>query len=435
METEFGSTEFAFLLMQPGLFVRASKGYKHPWRCKCRRTGAAEMRIAKSLVAPVAVATAVIGTAALSVVAGSPFEAMSKATTTSAGTSAGVQTSSRTVAAKIPGWRVIAKIGPFNKQVSGTLAANGPRVAWSVWKGQGFTAVERWNGKTWKQVAVPAKLTSYVRSAVAFDGSSIANFWLFNSAHPAEALRYSGTKWTLQKIPSWAVRKQASGGGYDVVTNVWGTYPNSHLWVFSLNAGAYAAYYNGHAWHKETLPETPVSVSVDASNDIWALGTRNIMHWNPQNGGWRTVQFPSFPPGGLPIGTVGYPQLTAASPHDVWLIGQAIASAGPGEDAWFGDHGNGKGWGFFFGTNNSVGSVAPDGNGGLWADTINANPSGFWLLDHLSGSKWAQVSLPAGVLPQSPLTLTYITGSRSLWATAQSISPQGTKALILKYGP
>ena len=86
------------------------------------------------------------------------------------------------------------------------------------------------------------------------------------------------------------------------------------------------------------------------------------------------------------------------------------------------------------GTGNSVGSVAPDGHGGLWADSIDANPSGFWLLNHLSGGKWTLLSLPSGVLPQSPLALTYITGSQSLWATAQSITPQGSKALILKYG-
>ena len=83
---------------------------------------------------------------------------------------------------------------------------------------------------------------------------------------------------------------------------------------------------------------------------------------------------------------------------------------------------------------NFAGSVAPDGHGGLWADSIDANPGGFWLLDHLSGGKWTQVSLPPGVWSQSPLTLTWIPGSRSLWATGQSIGAKGSKALILKYG-
>jgi hypothetical protein len=328
---------------------------------------------------------------------------------------------------------VFAKVGPFDKQVSGTLTAATPKAAWSVWTGQGFTAVDRWNGTAWRQVGVPAKLTGAVRSAVAFDGNTTGNFWLFDSSHPAQALRYSGTKWATQPIPSWALRKQSGGGGYNVVTKVSGTYGNSHVWVFSLNAGAYAAYYNGHAWHKETLPATPLAVDVDAANDIWALGAREIMHWTPS--GWHTLPLPPLPPGGLPVGTIQFTQLTAASPADVWVIGQVTATAGPVKDVWFTEHWNGKRWGFNTGPHNFAGSVAPDGHGGLWAESIDANPGGFWFLDHLSGGTWTNVKLPPGVWSQSPLTLTWIPGSRSLWATAQSISARGTKALILKYGP
>ena len=125
---------------------------------------------------------------------------------------------------------------------------------------------------------MPAKLTGAVRSAVAFDGNTTGNFWLFDSSHPATALRYSGTRWATRQIPSWAVRKQSGGGGYDVGASVFGSYSVPNVWVFSLNAGAYAAYYNGYAWHKVSLPETPLAVDVDASNDAWALGARAIMH-------------------------------------------------------------------------------------------------------------------------------------------------------------
>ncbi len=390
-------------------------------------------RFAGSLVAPAIVATAVLGTAALSVIAGSPFENLSKANAVSPGAT----TTADRVTGKTPGWRVLAKVGPYGKQVAGALTAGTPKAAWSVWKGQGFVAVDRWNGTAWKQVAVPAKLTGAVRSAVAFDGNSPGNFWLFDSSHPATALRYSGTKWATQQIPSWALRKQQGGAGYNVVANVWGTYSSSHVWVFSLNAGAYAAYYNGHAWHKESLPATPLAVDVDASNDIWALGSREIMHWNPFNGGWHTMPLPPLPPGGgiLPEGSIQYTQLTAASPADVWLVGQVTATAGPAKNVWFTQHWNGKSWGFNVGPTNFAGSVAPDGHGGLWADSIDANPGGFWLLDHFSAGEWTQVSLPAGVWSQSPLTLTWIPGSRSLWATGQSIGTKGSKALILKYGP
>ena len=384
-------------------------------------------RFAGSLVAPAIVATAVLGTAALSVTAGSPFVDMSKATTAKPG----ARTTAARVTAKSPGWRVFAKVGPFNKGVSGSLTAGTPKAAWSVWKGQGFTAVDRWNGTAWRQVGVPAKLTGAVRSAVAFDGNSTGNFWLFDSSHPAAALRYSGTRWTTQQIPSWALRKQSGGGGYDVVTKVFGTYSSSNVWVFSLNAGAYAAYYNGHAWHKERLAETPLAVDVDASNDAWVLGAREIMHFD---GTWHTLPLPPLPPGPLPVGTIKFTQLTAAYPNDVWVIGQVTATAGAAKNAWFTEHWNGKSWGFNLAPTNFAGSVAPDGHGGLWADSIDANPGGFWLLDHLSGGHWTELRLPPGVWSQSPLTLTWIVDTRSLWATGQSIGTQGSKALILRYG-
>lgn len=403
---------------------------------RSRRRGR-RLKPSPALLAPAVIAAAVLATAAVSVAAGRPVAALSTTTvasveskTTSPGTPKPAST------AKNQGWQVIAKIGPFNKQVTGTLGEDSPKVAWSVWAGQGFTAVDRWNGTAWKQVAVPAALTPYVGSAVAFDSGTGANFWLFDSYRPTEAVRYTGTGWTLQKIPSWALRKQSGGGGYDVTAAAWGT---DDLWVFSLGAGAYAAHYNGHAWAKIKLPETPVAVAADATDDIWALGSNEIMHRTPYSGVWHTVKFPAPPPVGLPAGTLSYQDLTADLPSDVWLVGQvtapAGATAGALKNTWFVQHWNGKSWGFYSGPTNFAGSVAPDGSGGLWADGINANPSGFWLLYHLSGGHWTSVSLPSGVMPQSPLTLTGIRGSKSLWATAQSISAQGSKALILKYGP
>jgi hypothetical protein len=397
---------------------------------RSRRRGR-RLKPSPALLASAVLATAVLATVALSVAAGRPVAALSTATVASAESKAGSATPNPATNAKTPGWRVIAKIGPFNKQVTGTLSADSPKVAWSVWAGQGFTAVDYWNGTAWKQVAVPAALTPYVRSAVAFDGYPSDNFWLFDSYRPTEAVRYTGSKWTLQKIPSWVLRMQSGGGGYDVTASASGQFD---VWVFSLGAGAYAAHYNGHAWDKMKLPETPLVVDAVASNEIWALGANEIMDWNPENGGWHTMPFPLPPPGALPAGSLSYTDLTVSYPGGVWLVGTVTASE-VAKDAWFVQHWNGKTWGFYRGPTIEVGSVAPDGNGGLWIDGINVNPSGFWLIYHLSGGKWTSVPLPSGVVPQSPLALSWIRGTASLWATAQGFGAQGIKTLILKYGP
>jgi hypothetical protein len=367
------------------------------------------MRINRSpLVASGVVATAVLGAAAIGV-ALSPVAAKSHAATIPAN----------------PGWRVVAKIGPFNGQVSGTLSAETPTGAWSVWTGPKFTAVERWNGSAWKQVAVPAALTAYVRSAVAFDGTA-NDLWLFNSHRPGEVVRYADGIWSLLPIPSWVLRT-AHGGGYQVTAVA----PSpTDVWVFSLGAGAYAAHYNGRAWAKVALPAAPLRVDADSAGDIWALGADFLMHWTPA-AGWRTVKFP--PPLPLPAGTLSYQDVAAAGPDDAWLVATFTPRTGSG-DSWFTWHWNGRSWAYHGGPTSFVGSVAADGHGGLWADGLNANPGGFWQLDHLAGSKWTTVTLPAGVWTQSPLTLTRIWGGSSLWATAQGISDKGTKALVLKDG-
>jgi hypothetical protein len=398
---------------------------------RSRRRGR-RLKPSPALLAPAALAAAILATAALSVAVGRPVAALSTTTVASIQSKTTSRATSKPpTTAKTPGWRVIAKVGSFSEYVTGTLTADSPKVSWSVWTGQGFTAVDRWNGTAWKQVAVPTALIPYVRSAIAFDGYPDNNFWLFDSYRPTEAVRYTGSTWALQKIPSWALRKQSGGGGYDVTAAVLGP---SDVWVFSLGAGAYAAHDNGHAWDKIKLPEAPVTVDADASNDIWALGANELMHWSASSDGWHAIKFPLLPPGELPAGTVNYQDLSVYNPDDLWLVGQVTATAGPLSNTWFVQHWNGKSWEFYDGPTNFVGSVAPDGSGGLWADGINANPSGFWLLYHLSGGHWTNVSLPSGVWPQSPLTLTGIRGSKSVWATAQSISAQGGKALILKYG-
>jgi hypothetical protein len=387
-----------------------------------------------SWIAPAVVSAAVVGTAALSVAAASPVPA-ARATVLSAKTAApGI-----TLAAK-PGWLVVAKVGPANSLANagafGTFSARGAKTAWSVWRSQGYSIVDRWTGTKWAQVTVPAKLAPYLRETAAYDGQA-GYLWLFSTYKPGQALLYSGGKWTTEKIPSWVLRKPKGDGAYNVTAAVFG---RTNVWVFSLGSassttGNYAARFNGHAWAKVKLPATPVAVAADAASDMWALGPASVMHWTPGHG-WQTVKSPLLPPGALPTGTIAFTDVTATSATDVSLIGQVTASAGPDKDTWFVEHWNGKSWGFNEGTTNFVGSVAPDGHGGLWADGVNDNPGGFWTLYHLSSGKWTSSKLPSVVWTQSPLTLTQIPGTRSLWAADVELPGQtGGKGLILRYNP
>ena len=331
-----------------------------------------------ALLAPGILATAVLATAALSVAAGHSVTVASTATITT------IQ--DKTTTPKAPGWRVITTIGPYNQSVSGTLTASSATSAWSVWTGTHFTAVERLAGTKWARVPLPANLTAYARSAVAFGGDSATDFWLFSSHRTTEALRFTGTKWTLAPIPSWVLGHRSGGGGPTASTAVLGP---DNVWVFSLGAGNYAAHYNGHAWTKVRLPATPDEVSTVGADDIWALAGSAALHWNGRS--WTTIKIPVA--AGKPPESVG--SLTATGPKSAWVL-RTILIPGPRTDAEV-LHWNGTKWLAVAGAPaDIIGSIVPDGSGGLWATGVDINPGGFSNFYHLANGHWTTVSPPEG---------------------------------------
>lgn len=357
--------------------------------------------------------TAALGTAALGMAARGPAVAAS---------ADAYQVSS----AKTAGWRVVKTIGPATGNVSGMIAADSAKDAWSVWTGPGLALVERWTGSAWTRVRLPVKLDGYVQTAVSIGTSSASDAWLFGTYRTTEALRWSGGTWHLQAIPSWVLRRDSSG----TVTATSAVFGPRDVWVFSLGTGAYAASYNGHTWAKVKLPAVPLDVSAVAPDDIWALGSSisSVMHWNGNK--WGAIGLPLLP---LPFGaTVSYSNLTALGPKDAWLFRTISFQSRVPVTAVM--HWNGRSWLTVASPADIVGSMVPAGNGGLWADGININPGGFWLLYHLVAGHWTAYT-PPGVDIHSPTSLTHIPGTRSLWAAGTAFNPKGYYGVILKYGP
>jgi hypothetical protein len=326
--------------------------------------------------------------------------------------------------AKTSDWRVITTVGPDKEGVSGTLTANSASAAWSVWTGSHYTSVERLVGTKWTRVPLPARLTSYVRSAVAFDGDSATDFWLFNSYRANHALRFTGGKWTLQQIPTWVLPQQSGGGLSAVTTSVLGP---DNVWVFGLDAGAYAGHYNGRTWAKVRLPAAPDEVSVVSPNDMWALHGNTAWYGNGNT--WTATKIPR---------AVGNPpesfaNLTVEGRDSAW-VWRTILASGPQTEA---DvlHWNGTSWRSVAGAPaDSIGSVASDGSGGLWATGVNLNPSGFNLFYHLTGGPWKEVNPPTGTLDQAPGNVTWIPRTHSLWGTATGLTHKGAYGELIKYG-
>jgi hypothetical protein len=379
------------------------------------------------VLAPAALATALVATAAVGVMAGRPVAALSTASqaviearAVVAGKAAAAPT------AKSPGWRVVATVGPYNEAVTGTVSADSATGAWSVWTGTAFTAVERLAGTRWSRVPLPATLTAYARSAVAFGGDSPTDFWLFNSRSATHVLRFAGARWTLQRIPSWVLQRQSGGGGLSVSAEVFGP---DNVWVFGLEAGAYAAHYDGHGWARVRLPAVPDEVSAVSADDIWALHGNVAWNWNGAK--WTASRIPKA--AGNPPESFG--NLSATGPGSAWVWRNVLVPGRPAEVDQL--HWNGTSWrGAGTGTPaDLIDSVVPDGSGGLWATGVDVNPGGFNLFYHLAGGRWQETRPPSGIWDQQPESLTWIPGTRSVWGTATGLTNKGNYGVIIKYGP
>jgi hypothetical protein len=319
-----------------------------------------------------------------------------------------------------PGWRVSKLIGPASGNVSGLLSADSAKDAWSVWSGPGITAIEHWNGSKWQRVAVPAKFSSYVRSADLISASSADNVWLFNGS--ARALRWTGATWRFQPLPSWVLHASSAA-----------VFSAGDVWVFGTSF--YAARYNGRSWAKVTLPEPATDVSAVAPDDIWALGSAIsfVMHWTGK--AWTTVGLPLLP---LPAGaTVSYSNITGIGPANAWLFRSISYPHATIPDTAV-MHWNGKAWPTIPSPADIVGSMANDGSGGLWANGVDINPGGFWLLYHWTGRKWTTSYPPAPMFNHAQEALTWIPGTRSLWSVGPGFNPANSKnpdyGVIIKCG-
>ena len=392
-----------------------------------RRRSAQRTLLAPSVLAPAALATALVATAAVGLIAGRPVTALPTASQAAIEAKAVVAGKAAPAKpAKSPGWRVVATIGPDNQAVTGTVSAGSAKDAWSVWTGTAFTAVERLVGTHWSRVPLPAALTAYARTAVAFGGDSATDFWLFDSHSPDRALRFSGARWTLQAIPSWVLQRQAGGAGRGAVSTA--VFGPDNVWVFSLDAGAYAAHYNGRGWAKVRLPAAPDEVSAVSPDDIWALHGNVAFYWNGRS--WASSKIPKV--AGNP--PESFDNLTATGPRSAWVWRTVLVPGPPTEVAQL--HWNGSSW-RQAGTGTPadlIDSVTPDGAGGLWATGVDINPGGFHLFYHLVGGRWHEVNPPAGIWDQQPETLSWIPGTRSVWGTATGLTNKGSYGVIIKYG-
>jgi len=384
----------------------------------------------RTLLAPAVLAAALLATAAAGVLAGRPVASMSTASQAAIEARAVVAgktpTATRPRSARTAGWRVVATIGPDNEAVTGAVSAGSATDAWSVWTGTAFTAVERLQGTRWSRVPLPAALTAYARSVVAFGGDSSTDFWLFSSRSATRVLHFDGARWTLQPIPAWILKPRPGAAPPSVSAAV---FAPDNVWLFGLDAGAYAAHYDGRRWARVRLPAVPDEVTAVSPDDIWALQADVAWFWNGER--WTGNKIPRAA-GNAPE---SFGNLSVSGPGSAWVWRTVRAPGHPPQVDQL--YWNGASWRRAGAASPAdvIDSVAPDGSGGLWATGVDANPGGFNLFYHLTRGRWKEVRPPTGIWEQQPESLTPIPGTRSVWGTATGLTDKGSYGVIIKYGP
>lgn len=362
-------------------------------------------------------------------------------------------------ASATPGWRVTRTFGPADGVWSENFTVTSASDAWSTWIACAQCAgskpvikfyVDRFNGRGWHGVPLPASMARYVNSVVSLGASSASDAWLFNGAqYSRDVLRWNGRRWYVQHVPQWVIRLNLSGT-YDIVPEVFG--PKS-AWVFSLGVDSFtspehdAARYTGGRWVKVTLPGVPSFVSAVSASDIWVIGSTPgtalkarpkyiLMHWNGKR--WSTLNLPAIRLSKGQIQIVG--SLAAAGPRDVWLMQGRSLPGGP--ERLFLHHWNGRAWRNepLPARTTSLGSLVPEADGTVWALGNGLGPAFRWKLYHFRNGRWTSQFAPGA--RNRPLLdmlgIFGIPGSGSVWGAANLSTPGndtgGIYGAILKYG-
>lgn len=343
------------------------------------------------------------------------------------------------------GWRLDQTISIHDKQVILlSLDAVSAADAWAAgavtsdeYGTVGPPLIEHWNGRAWRQVALPAKVVRHLPNLTLFGyigASSQANVW--DISIDGHYLRRADGRWSLGALPGTAT-------GTLLIDSV-KVFSPADAWAFgSLPSGSasrympYAARFNGRKWIRVRVPGQgrvgPVSAL--GPRDMWAItggvsvvGVRpapsRVTHWNGVS--WRAVAVqPRLPRRGILVA------ILAESGSDVWVGGSAPGSKNGATELV--RHWNGRAWKPASppsgpnARNFVLTSLAPAGGGGIWA--LGSDLQGPGRLWRFSAGRWsAPMRLPWDLYQFEP-----VPRSRSIWALGEN--PAGTSGLIALHGP
>jgi hypothetical protein len=336
-----------------------------------------------------------------------------------------------------PGWSVV-QILPDTQTTNVQQVAEAGPGAWLAGTSGGSLFAADWNGARWQAMVTPPDVTNQ---------SDSVNDFAIGAASPTDL---------------WTVVQVSNDNG---------------------KATQYSLYWNGTKWTQHQAPWLNGQLAVLSPSDVWGFGEGTAYHFNGRQ--WHRAATPKL---------VG-PQLTAASPHDIWAAGPTAASLNSESPVWHVTHWNGTRWTtdsvlpkFRIGRKSAIvtsavvtgphnawavaalpvnrcGCQAPagglvlahwngrtwrtklsstryypagapilDGHGGLWELAVIGGTFDHMVLLHYSDDKLQRIGRPAKKWLSG--FVIRIPGSSSVWATASTAAPgYAGDIAILRYTP
>ena len=223
--------------------------------------------------------------------------------------------------------------------VQSALSGVAARTASDAWAVGSFTRannlvrtlIEHWDGTTWTRVQSPnaGQPANGDLSGVAVVAAD--DVWAvggYGQGAPGRTLieHWDGTTWTVVPSPNKGPFPNSLSGVTAIAPDdVWavGTW-----FTKAFDDRTLTLHWDGTSWHRVSSPNAGptsaandlVSVSANATDDVWAVGSRGLhtltMHWDGTS--WSIV--PSPTPGGL----ADLAAVVAVGPDDVWAAGGSV---------------------------------------------------------------------------------------------------------------
>jgi len=359
------------------------------------------------------------------------------------------------------GWRTNATVAVSGSETLFTnVTASSASDAWAV----GFSSkdkgssespavIRRWTGKAWRAATLPGKVARTWARADTLDSpvgaASARNVWVFGSLN-GSYLQLSGGRWSIGQLPG------ASGALIDIAAVK--VFSSTDVWAFGLresesSSGSvepYAAQYSGHKWSTVTVPGSGAITAVTAvsAKNIWAVESadtsgllasveaRSARAASPaaRSAAARLRAASSTATAPVVVQWTGKSWQDAAKQPTLAATDQLVSAVTePGGDVWFGGSAdnsakgtspltaewNGTAWsvkdlpGKASSAKWEIGSMAPDGTGGIWALVANTSAERIW---HLHGTTWSQAKPAFGKHAWILEAVAVVPGTHSAWA-------------------